>query len=101
MGDVMSGFYPNKSWRSRNKHWEGPGPNHTATYCWWDSFAETDQTLEQMEAFHLADRHLQTHLQTLPSPVLRLLLREGVMTRKEAGLGAACLRLSPTGIYGG
>ena len=43
MGNLMSGFYPNKSWWSRNKHREGLGPDHTATYCWWDSFAETDQ----------------------------------------------------------
>ena len=70
MDNLMSGFYPNKSWWSRNKHREWLGPDHTATYCWWDSFAETDQTSEQMEVFHLADRHLQTHLQTLPSPVL-------------------------------
>lgn len=94
MGNLMSGFYPNKFVWSRNKHRDGLGPDHTATYCWWDSFAETDQTSEQMEVFHLADRHLQTHLQTLQSPVLCLFLREGVMTRKEAGLGAACLRLA-------
>lgn len=93
MGNLMSGFYPNKFVWSRNKHRMGLDLT-TATYCWWDSFAETDQTLEQMEVFHLADRHLQTHLQTLHRLSCVCSLGEGVMTAKEAGLGAACLRLS-------
>lgn len=92
MGNAMSGFYCNKSWWSGNKYREGQGPDHTTTHLHGTALQRQTRHLSRWRCFHLADRHLQIHLKTLPSPVLGLLLREGVVTRKEAGLGAACLR---------
>lgn len=93
MGNLMSGFYPNKFVWSRNKHKDGL--DLTTQPPTVGGTALQRQTRHQSRwSFHLADRHLQTHLQTLQSPVLCLFLREGVMKREGGRVGAACLRLS-------